>query len=186
MQQETLTIDALTALAALDDLPRTGWALRGVREPETIGEHVLGVQWLCLAYAAPCGVDTGRALALALVHDAPEALLGDWPRTAAELLPAGAKRHAEAQAAARILAPLGPQADELWREWHAQESPASRFVKVCDQLQLGLRLLRYLREGRGGLGEFHDTVRAIDTRGFAPLSRLHVRILQALEHEQRA
>ena len=185
MQHEPLTIEALTALSALDDLPRTGWALRGVRRPETIGEHMLGVQWLCLALAARCGVDTGRALGLALVHDAPEALLGDWPRTAAELLPAGAKRHAEAQAAARVLAPLGADAEDLWREWHAQETPAARFVKVCDQLQLGLRLLRYLREGRGGLDEFLATVRAVDTRGFAPLAELHAQLVRALEHEGR-
>ena len=110
MQRDPLTIESLLALGALESLPRTGWVLRGVRTPETIGEHMLGVQWLCLALAQPCGIDAERAIALALVHDAPEALLGDWPRSAAELLPQGAKRHAEAQAAAQVLAPLGQRA----------------------------------------------------------------------------
>ena len=184
MQRDPLTIESLLALTALESLPRTGWVLRGVRTPETIGEHMLGVQWLCLALAQPCGVDAERAIALALVHDAPEALLGDWPRSAAELLPQGAKRHAETQAAAQVLAPLGQRARELWDEWQAQASPAARFVKVCDQLQLGVRLLRYAREGRSGLDEFLVTVRGIDTRGFAALEELRCDLVRLLEAER--
>jgi putative hydrolase of HD superfamily len=169
---ESLCAEPSARSTRLDDLPRTGWVLRGVRAPETVAEHVLGLQWLCLALAPRCGVDPARAVALALVHDAPEALLGDWPRSAAELLPAGAKRVAEDAAAARLLAPLGPAAGELWSEWREQRTDAARFVKACDRLQLGVRLLRQLRAGQRGLDEFLDTVRAADLGGFAELEEL--------------
>lgn len=178
MDRDPLTLDALLALSAMDDLPRTGWIQRGVRDPETVGEHVLGLQWLCLALAPRCGVDPARAAALALVHDAPEALLGDWPRSAAELLPAGAKRAAEDAAAARLLAPLGSAAEGLWSEWREQRTDAARFVKACDRLQLGVRLLRQLRAGQRGLDEFLDTVRAADLGGFAALERLRAMIVE--------
>lgn len=181
MDGDPLMLEALLALSALDDLPRTGWIQRGVEDPETVGEHVLGLQWLCLALAERCGVDPARAATLALVHDAPEALLGDWPRSAAELLPAGAKRTAEDAAATRLLDPLGRAGVELWSEWRAQRSDAARFVKACDRLQLGLRLLRYRRAGRGGLDEFLDTVRAADLGGFAPLEELRALVVAECE-----
>jgi len=177
MDRDPLMLEALLALSAMEDLPRTGWILRGVRTPETVGEHVLGLQWLCLALAPRCGVDPARAAALALVHDAPEALLGDWPRSAAELLPPGAKRVAEDAAALRLLAPLGPSAEDLWDEWRLQRTDAARFVKACDRLQLGVRLLRQLRAGQRGLDEFLDTLRAADLGGFAALEELRALVV---------
>ena len=79
---------------------------------------------------------------------------------------------------------MGQRARELWDEWQAQASPAARFVKVCDQLQLGVRLLRYAREGRSGLDEFLVTVRGIDTRGFAALEELRCDLVRLLEAER--
>ena len=68
-------------LATLDRLPRTGWALRGVPAPESIAGHALAVAHLVLTLAPevepPLRLD--RALAMALVHDAPEAWTGDLP-----------------------------------------------------------------------------------------------------------
>ncbi|MBL8860834.1 MAG: HD domain-containing protein [Planctomycetes bacterium] len=175
-------IDSLLALGTLSDLPRTGWIQRGVRDPETVGAHVLSTCFLVLALGPRVAprLDVERAIALALVHDAPEALLGDLPRTAARLLPAGAKAAAEDRAARELLEPLSEGALRLWDEIRAGGTREARFVKLVDRLQLGVELVALHRAGRRGLEEFAETVLGLDCAEFEPVASLRAEILGAL------
>lgn len=175
-------LEALLALQCLQDLPRTGWIQRGIAEPESIAGHVLGTCELVLALGPRVDppLDTERALALALVHDAPEALLGDLPRTASELLPEGAKRTAEQRAARHLLGPLSDLALARFEEQFAGATREARFVRVCDRLQLGLRLLGYRRAGRAGLQEFEASLRELDCAEFAPARALQAELVAEL------
>jgi putative hydrolase of HD superfamily len=181
-------LQALLALVPLDRLPRTGWLQRGVAVPESLAGHSLGVAQVALALAPreepPLDVD--RVLALCLVHDAPEALTGDLPRSGSRHLPAGAKATAEAAAAAELLAPLHPLALERWAEYAAGETREARFARLCDRLQLGVRLLAYLRSGQRGLEDFVETVRGTDPGEFPAASAFHADLLAALEDASRA
>ena len=182
MTQAPPILPALLALQPLHDLPRTGWILRGIAQPESIGDHVLSTCFLILALGPRTepAVDVERALALALVHDVPEALTGDLPRTAALLLPNGAKVAAEEKAAHQLLEPLSGFALERWREYRDMSTREARFVRVCDRLQLGLRLVAYVREGRRGLDEFRETVAALECAEFPVALQLKREILAAL------
>ena len=82
-------LQPLLALLPLDRLPRTGWVIHGVPEAESISDHILSTCHLVLALGPRINppLDTERALALAVVHDAPEALTGDLPRGARKRLP---------------------------------------------------------------------------------------------------
>lgn len=187
------TLEALLALTALDSLPRTGWTLRGVGRPESIAGHVLGVAHVALALAPRVespragspgedegrGLDLGAVLAMALVHDAPEALSGDLPRPAARHLPEGAKARMEDALAAEVVAPLSAAAADAWTRYRAQACPESRFVKGCDRLQMGLRWLAYVRAGQGAaLDEFRGALAGADFSEFPCLDDLRAEILR--------
>jgi putative hydrolase of HD superfamily len=174
-------LDALLALLALDRLPRTGWLQHGVPAPESIGGHVLGTAHVAVSLAARVHppVDLGRLLALILVHDAPEALTGDLPRAAAELLPPGAKHSMEEGAAARLLGPLAPRLVEAWAEYSSGASREARLARHCDTLQLGVRLLGYRKLGHLGLDEFLRGVERLDCAEFPPAEELRREILAA-------
>ena len=134
---------------------------------------------LALAPRVEPALDLGRALSLALLHDAPEALTGDLPRSASRLLPEGAKAAMEEGAAQELLPALSPTALGLWREYSAGSSREARFVRTCDRLQLGLCLVAYVRAGRRGLEEFRATVAGLDTSEFPAASDLKAEILAA-------
>ncbi len=172
-------LESLLALQPLHDLPRTGWILRGIRDAESIGDHVLASCFVVLALGPRVEprLDVERAIALALVHDVPEARMGDLPRPAARLLPAGAKAAAEDKAAAEMLAPMSDHALRLWDEYKAGGTREARFVRVCDRLQLGVRLLSYQRGGHTGLDEFRATLAELDCSEFEPAARLRDAIL---------
>lgn len=177
------TLEALLRLVPLDHLPRTGWLLAGVAAPESIAGHAHGMALLALALAprvAPA-LDADRAAALALVHDAPEAWLGDIPRPGARCLPPGAKRAAEDAAADALLGGLSALARERYAEYEAAATREARFARLCDGLQLGVRLVAYRRAGARGLAEFRATVAALDCSEFAPCEELQRAILTALD-----
>ena len=172
-------LPALIALQPLETLRRTGWVLRGIAEPETIAGHVLGTCHAILALGPRVEppIDVERCLAIALVHDAPEALLGDLPKSAAELLPPGAKRTAEEGAARRLLGGLSPLAVERFAEHQSQSTREARFARLCDRLQMGVRMVGYRRIGVRGLEDFAASIRALDCSEFAPAARLREEIL---------
>jgi putative hydrolase of HD superfamily len=181
-QTKTSQLDTLVALLALDRLPRTGWILRGVADPESVAAHSFGTALVALALGPaiepPLNVD--RAVSLALIHDTPEVCMGDIPRTGAELLPAGAKSSAEKRAFAQVLAPLSDYAEERGWEFQVQETRESRFARLCDKLQLGVRLLGYVQAGARGLGEFREGLEGLDCAEFGPCGALRDEILAAL------
>lgn len=178
-------LDSLLTLGALEHLPRTGWLQHGIAPAEPVAAHVLGAAYLALALATRVDppLDVGRCVTLALVHDAPEALLGDLPRSAAERLPAGAKGAAEERAAKDVLGPLAPQALEAWREYRAGATREARLARLADRLHLGLRLLAYLRAGRRGLGEFVAGLRRLEASEFPPAEALREALLVDIEQE---
>lgn len=181
------TLAALLPLLALDRLPRTGWLVAGVASPESVAAHSLGTALVVLALGPRLAppVDVDRCVRLAVLHDAPEALLTDLPRTATECLPAGAKAEGERRAAERLLAPLSPLAQAGFEEYRAQSTREARFVRLCDQLHLGLRWLGYRREGARNLGEFRAGLEALDCAGFAPCGELRAELLDAADELDR-
>lgn len=166
-------LDTLLELQTLDRVPRMGFLLRGVRDPESVTEHswhVLFLVW-SLGREEPA-LDFLRTIEMALVHDLAEVRIGDLPRTVAGYFPEGAKAAAEEAAIAEILAPLPAAARDLWAEYHAGITPEARFVKACDKLQLMLKVAVYERWHQGALAEFWDNPDNFPHGGFASVGRL--------------
>jgi putative hydrolase of HD superfamily len=165
--------EMLLELQALDRVPRMGYVLRGVSEPESVAEHTFHVALMVWAMAEQLPeVDTKRALELALLHDLAEVRTGDLPMTAGRYWPEGAKKVAEGAANRELLAPLGELADHLNREMAERTSVESRLVKACDKVQLLLKVSAYEHWGAGGLAEFWANEDNFPSSGFEPVDRL--------------
>lgn len=61
----------------LKRLPRAGWQLAGVAQPESVAEHSFRVGILAYAIAVMEGGNPDRAAALGLFHDLPETRISD-------------------------------------------------------------------------------------------------------------
>lgn len=165
------TDDALVALlayvGALKRLPRQGWVHLGVPDPESVAEHTfrVAVMTLLLAPRFP-SLDAGRALALALCHDLPEAIAGDATpfdellqgdevdrdalfrgRPAYSDSADRAKREAEEAALATMTSGLPQTLQALlrgaWEEYEAGETPEARLVRQIDKLEALLQAYEY-------------------------------------------
>ena len=160
-----MTPDALVDLVQLLDrlasLPRTGWLLRGVADPESVAEHTLGVAVIAAALVDDVrvrgmSVDGERVLRMALVHDAAEVFTGDLPMPAkTEALDAALAEAEEAQLARVLPAALL----ELWREAERGSSLEARIVKAADKLQMLVKALTYEQQRRGDVRELLENAR---------------------------
>ena len=132
-----------------------GYLLRGISAAESVAEHSYHVA-LLVGLLAPRedGVDTERALLMALLHDAAEVRTGDLPRPVASYLPDGAKGSMESAILGDLFEPAGSSTQELLEEYAAKQSPEARFVRACDRLQLVLKARHYELTRQGDVGEF--------------------------------
>jgi putative hydrolases of HD superfamily len=166
-------LDLLLEMQMLDRIPRSGFVLRGVAHPESVSEHSWHVLFLVWTLGPRIdGIDVGRAVEIALVHDLAELRVGDLPRTAAHYFGDGTKKAAESAAMADILAPLPERALALYREYQAGATAEARLVKACDKLQLMLKVAVYERWGTGALAEFWDNPDNFPDGGFPAVQEL--------------
>jgi putative hydrolase of HD superfamily len=146
----------LLEAVGLKDVTRAGWARRGVAPSESVAAHSWGVAWLALVLC-PAGVDRGRALAIALVHDLAEVRVGDL--TPHDGVPKAEKHRREVEALSALVAPL-PNAAEiaaLWAEYAAGATPEARLVRACDKLDMALQAQRYAQDRGADTRELIDS-----------------------------
>ena len=144
--------------------PRTGWVQRGVPDPENVAAHSYNVIFtvMVLGQLLDEPVDVPRAMALATIHDLPEALTTDIPAPAWRRLPDGVKDSVEREAMQTMVADSALRASfmALWEEMNAQETAASRLADDADKLELYLQALIYEEQtGNRWLSQFWQTPR---------------------------
>jgi putative hydrolase of HD superfamily len=163
MSQDQL-ISLLLEATTLKRLPRTGWLLRGVPNAESIADHSFNTAFVVLALAdvlnasgtLPAPLDAGKALAIAVLHDLPEARLTDLPGPTQRLIPREVKAEAEAKAldALTDALPSAGQFRSLWHEFEDASTPEGKLVRDADKAEMMIQCLRYELSGSRGLDDF--------------------------------
>jgi putative hydrolase of HD superfamily len=182
--------EVLLEAMGLKWMPRAGWQMRGVPNPESVAEHTFGVAFTALLLAGALQEAGGQApelkldrvLTMAVLHDLAEVRLTDLPASAVRLISGPVKSQAEAEAISHVLARL-PQAKALLALWHDFEEDGSaegRLVRDADKLEMVAQCLRYEQAGCRGLDEFWL---AMDQHAwYVPLSAGVYARLKALRH----
>ncbi len=175
------TVRVILAMDPLSDLPRTGWLLRGVRPCESIADHSFGVALLVMRLidatrAEGTGVDGERALRMALLHDAPEARLGDIPSP----VKSEAFDRALGEVERAIVASMwGADECALLEELERGTTLESRIVRVADKAHMLAKAIAYERAGRRGLEGFWERASTFDPRGIPAADALFDALCEA-------
>lgn len=155
-------VDFLAILSKLKTTKRAGWLRHGVRQPESISDHMYRMTIMALIGGGHGGADYGRCMKIAAVHDIAEALVGDitpWDGVSKE-----EKARREAAAIDELCATLGScgaadELRELWLEYEAGATPEGKLVKDFDKVEMILQALEYEKSEGKDLGEFFASTR---------------------------
>jgi putative hydrolase of HD superfamily len=127
---------------------RRGWVKKlGMARPESVADHSYRTALITLFFSDSLGLDTGKALRLALIHDLPEALVGD---AMPEERSGRRKIDMETKAVEELLSELPKEQRalylEAWHEFIGGKSPEARLVRQADKLEMAIQAWEYANE----------------------------------------
>jgi putative hydrolases of HD superfamily len=137
----------LFEMGHLKNLPRAGWLLLGVPQPESVAEHSFRVGVTGIVLAAIEGADVGRTAALALMHDAHETRIGDVPSVGRAYVTTAVPEAVTAHQSAAMPADAAKAIQDLTAEYEANETLEAQLAHDADKLETLLQAAEYQGQG---------------------------------------
>lgn len=181
----------LTETSKLTKTPRTGWVLRKVKNPETIGDHVFRMTLLNWFLAKEENFDQKKVIKAALFHELCEVYAGDltpyfwilkkekkpkleifkkWILLSQKEKEKTAKKkfEIEKKSLEKLIKTLPSQLNsEIFSIWLAYEKgilKEGKFVKQADQIETLIQAIEYFGTKKGSLAEawWHEMEEVIE------------------------
>jgi putative hydrolase of HD superfamily len=151
----------LHILSQLKATRRTGWINYGVRDPESISDHMYRMGVICMLTNRQSELNVGKCVKMALVHDMAESLVGDiTPISPISKEEKHRRELATMEYLTNLILPFNQTAaeemSELWNDYENVGSVEARFVKDVDKFELMVQTLEYERQHDSAkdLGQF--------------------------------
>jgi putative hydrolase of HD superfamily len=137
----------LFEMGHLKNLPRAGWLLLGIPQPESVAEHSFRVGIVGIALAAIEGADVGRTAALCILHDAHETRIGDVPSVGRAYVTTAAPEAVTAHQTSAMPDPAAKAIQDLVAEYEATETTESQLAHDADKIETLLQAAEYQAQG---------------------------------------
>jgi len=140
-------IKFLEIIGTLKRTPRAGWVEVGVYQPESVADHTFRTAFLCMLYADMEALDPSKLLRMALIHDLPEAIIGDLTpsQKTAET------KEKEENAISQILSLLPKRQREnylaVWDEYQEGKTREAKAVRQLEKIEMALQAKEYEKFG---------------------------------------
>lgn len=132
---------------SLKRIKRTGWVEKNITEAESAADHTFGVTLLAATVPLPKDVDRNQLIKMALSHDLGETIIGDikWESgNSANIDLYHNKIAKERQAIAEAFETMqGHELETYAIEYLEKDTPASKFLKQLDKLEMTFQALAY-------------------------------------------
>lgn len=153
-------LDFAKKVRELKDLKRTGWVQRKIKDPESVADHSFMLAILAYIYSKKLGLDSGKAVKMALIHDICETYSGDIAdriRDEDQIVPDSRKRELEREGLKKLVSLLpedfAKEIYDLWEDFEYRKSREANLVKDLDKFEMCLQALDYSKKNKN-LEEF--------------------------------
>ena len=138
-------LDFFSFAGRLKSQRRMGWVKRlKNRNVESVADHSYRTVLMAMVFSDLKRLDTEKTMKLAILHDLPEAIIGDLipgerPKEEKRALESAAMKKILTRLPARLKAEYG----EIWRDFVKRESPEANLVKQIDKLEMAMQATEY-------------------------------------------
>ncbi|HZU18579.1 MAG TPA: HD domain-containing protein [Candidatus Dormibacteraeota bacterium] len=132
----------------LKRLPRAGWLMTGVDQPESVAEHSFRTALVGIILAAMEGADVGRTAMLCLLHDTTESRMGDIPSVGRAYVTTVKAEAISSHQTASMPAALASVVRDLVSEYEANTTIEARLAHDADKIETLLQAREYEAQGR--------------------------------------
>lgn len=163
-------LNFLIKIGELKRMPRTGWVLRKIKNPETISGHTFRMAFMAWFLGEEKKLNLSKVIKIALIHDICEVYAGDitpyhpilpkdkrkwkkltekWPRFSQKEKQAFShnKYKKEKRALEKLItklpARLKSEIKNLWLDYEKGLTPEGRFIRQLDRVENLLQALEY-------------------------------------------
>lgn len=159
-------LEIMCEMSSLSKMPRIGWILAGVNDPESISDHcyetALFAYFLAKRIQQP--VDIGKILSMALFHEVGETRLSDLPRRAKPYVKKF-KKQGEKEILFDVLGSFAADIGSILDEFEECTSLEARITEAAEELQIIFKSLIYAKENNGDMSEYRLDVSRYDSLG---------------------
>jgi putative hydrolase of HD superfamily len=142
----------------LKKVRRSGWMFKaGISSAESVADHSFSLSVMAMVFSDLKGLNTERAVKMAIIHDLAESITGD---IMPDKISHSAKKILENKAMVSILKELPKSLRieycQIWNEYVTERSDLSKLVHRLDKLEMILQAREYMSSGysTGKLVEF--------------------------------
>lgn len=131
----------------LKKIPRAGWLLLGMKQPETVAEHSFRIGIVGIALATLEGADVGRTAALCLMHDMHETRIGDVPSVGRAYVTTAVPEAITAHQVSAMPDELASVFQDITAEYEDTETLESKVAHDADKIETLLQASEYITQG---------------------------------------
>ena len=151
--------DFIHKLEKMKHIQRKGWLLRGVKDVESVADHTYRVSLLASLVSDTLGLDTEKVVKMALIHDLPEAYIGDiTPHDVAFMK----KEELEKYTVEHLFDEIGDLNEKyklILKEYLEQKTDEAHLVYQADKLEMAYQAYEYEIKQKMDLTEFFEDVK---------------------------
>jgi len=138
-------------------LPRTGWLMHKVKNPESVAEHAFRVIVMAMSLAPFLDVDQNKLIKMAIIHDLGETSTGDLVVEKGRSIDKEAKKQKEKieeKAVKEILWEYGEEYAKLFHEMIQRKTKEALVFWELDKLEMAIQAYEYQKAQKINLEEF--------------------------------
>ncbi len=145
----------LEEIGRLKETERTGWVIRGVKDPESVADHSLMMSLIGLSVPIPKGIDRDKVIRMSIIHDLAESVTGDMITKVSwhdkGNIEKNEKIKMEENAMKKILSNLDDSISNeilgLWKEYAEGKTSEAIFTRDLDIAEMIIQARKYHNEG---------------------------------------
>ena len=153
----------------LKRLPRTGWLVKGIKNPESIAAHSFSTILLALIVGIERkDINLQKLLIMAIIHDLGESYVGDLTPASIELLGGNeSKKKLEKEAITKLFDLLDEHKQkkllDIYEQYINNETEEAKLLHQTDKLEMLLQAVEYQKVGypKENLNEFWNAAESI-------------------------